>query len=301
MTRVLRKLETVAESLIAMPNTPTLEEGPFAAADGTMLYRQSFLPTRDVCARLALLPGYGDHGMRYRQFLSQMAERGIAGHALDFRGQGKAGGQRAFVNRWDEYLQDAADFLEQDALRYPARTPLFLVAQSHGALVASVATIRRMLPEVAGCIFTAPYFRNRAATPLSKRLLAQAADRFAPHLPVRTDVPADHMTSDPEMQEEDRNDPLALGIATPRWFLTMQRAQEEALGAAKCFTAPLLILTGKEDQVSDNAATQTFFNAASASDKTLQTLSCCRHEPLRERNREETFNAIHAWICERIP
>ena len=278
----------------------TVKENAFTAQDGTPLYQWSYLPPGDVCARLAVLPGYGDHGLRYRRFMERMAGWGIASHALDFRGQGKAGGRRAYAERWEDYLTDLTDFLSQDSLRHPYPTPLFLLGQSHGALVSTVAAIRRMLPEVAGCIFTAPYFQNKAATPLPKLLLAQVANRCAPHMAVPTDVPAAHMTSDPEMQEEDRNDPLALGIATPRWFVTMQKAQIEALGAAKCFNTPVLILAGSKDSVSDNAATEIFFNRITSTDKTLQVVPA-HHEPLREQNREETFAQIHDWICERIP
>lgn len=291
----------MAGNSVLMASKPEITEDRFPTWDGTMLHRWSYLPPREVCARIALLPGYGDHGFRYRHFLTRMAERGIAGHALDFRGQGKAAGRRAFAERWEDYLHDLEDFLAQDALNYPPGTPLFLVGQSHGALVTAVAAIRRMLPEVTGCIFTAPYFGNKATPSLGKMILAQIANSFLPHLTVATDVPREQMTSDPEMQEEDRNDPLALGVATPRWYMTMQRAQAEALGAAKNFTAPLLILEGGEDTVSDNTATQTFFNRVSSQDKTLEVLPGCRHEPLREQNREDTYNRIHDWLCARVP
>lgn len=292
---------TLTEPSVLIEYGKTLAEERFAAADGTPLHRWSCVPKGDVCARVALLPGYGDHGYRYRHFLTQMAQWGMASHALDFRGQGKSGGRRGYAERWDDYLTDVTEFLAQDALQYPQGTPLFLLGQSHGALVAAVALIRRMLPEVAGCILTAPYFRNKAPVPAGKFLLAHVANRFCPHMTVPTDVGNDCMTSDPEMQTEDRNDPLALGIATPRWFLSMQQAQKEALKSANCFATPLLILAGKADSVSDNAATREFFQRVDTPDKTLEILSGCRHEPLREKDRAATYERIHDWLCERIP
>src|SRR5207248_10684803 len=125
------------------------EEAPFPAG-GPVLHRRSVLPARAARATLALLPGYGDHAGRYVPFLRELAARGVAGHAMDFRGHGRAGGRRGYVSRWDEFLDDLAAFLALPVVR-GAGGPLFLLGHSHGGLVAAVAGIRGRV-DVAGCI-----------------------------------------------------------------------------------------------------------------------------------------------------
>src|SRR5205807_10470574 len=73
---------------------------------GKLFYR-SVMPAGTAWARLALLHGYGDHCGRYLHLFKWLAERGVACHAIDFRGHGRSEGKRGFVRRWEEFLDDA--------------------------------------------------------------------------------------------------------------------------------------------------------------------------------------------------
>jgi alpha-beta hydrolase superfamily lysophospholipase len=231
--------------------------------------------------------------------MTYLTEQGVACHALDMRGQGEAEGRRGYAERWSDYQDDLALFLTLAFSIPVAQAPLFLLGQSHGALILARTAIQGGLPQVSGCIFTAPYFQNKVAVPASKILLAKFANQVLPWLPVPTDVPTEWMTNDPAMIAEDRADPLALNIATPRWFVSVQQIQEEVQQNAPGFTLPLLVLYGSEDRIAENAATCAFFAQAGSGDKTVQELNPCRHEPLRETNREATFAQIVHWLQER--
>ncbi|GAB4455134.1 MAG: hypothetical protein OHK0029_10720 [Armatimonadaceae bacterium] len=276
-------------------------EAGFAAPDGVRLHRRSVLPASEPWARLAVLPGYGDHGKRYLSAMTFLAEQGIACHALDFRGQGLAEGRRGYAQRWEEYVSDLETFLALDPVRGEGNLPLFLLAQSHGALVLTNAVLTGRLRDVAGVVLTAPFFRNRVPVSQQTLLVAKFAEQVLPWLQVPTDVPSHWMSSDAEMCREDAEDPLALHIATPRWFLSMQRIQRECLAMAAQFSLPLLILAGSDDQVADNDATEQFFAAVSSPDRTMEVLPGFRHEPLREADRQRTFTRIHQWIADRSP
>ena len=122
---------------------------------GIRLHRVSATP-ENPWARVAFLPGYGDHAMRYLDFFKWIAARGVALSAIDFRGHGVSTGARTFVNQWEEYLDDLAALLRAS---FKSSAPCdFVIAHSHGALVAAAAALRGQLP-CRGCVFTAPFFR----------------------------------------------------------------------------------------------------------------------------------------------
>ena len=128
---------------IPPPADPPLDlpvaEADFPGLAGT-LHRRAVVAPSPAFARLAILPGYGDHSGRYVEFMRWMARRGVTCHALDFRGHGLSAGRRGFVRRWDEFLDDLNAFLAQPALAGDG--PLFVLGHSHGGLVvATLATL----------------------------------------------------------------------------------------------------------------------------------------------------------------
>src|SRR5258706_9503423 len=145
-----------SEQLIVMANLPQ-DQGPLEAG-ALRLYRRSISPQSGAFARLAIIHGYGDHSSRFVHFMQWMAQRGVACHAVDLRGQGKAEGKRGFVARWDEYLDDVQAFI--NSLPANDGLPLFLLGHSHGGLIVAAGVVQH-LPFVAalrGCILTSPYF-----------------------------------------------------------------------------------------------------------------------------------------------
>ncbi len=284
------------------------DETALHSRDGTPLFVRSARPGAPAAtagaaawARVCMAPGYGDHGARYEHVLAYLAENGVAAHVVDFRGQGRAAGRRGFVRRWDEYLDDWETFLKWEAREWaesgPATPPRFLLAQSHGALIVVMSALRGRLPaDAAGAVMTAPYLRLKMVPPPVKVRLARTADRLMPWLPVRTEVPEEWMTDDPEMRAADRADPYSLNIATPRWFLSTLTVQEEAMRRAPEFVLPLLILAGDADGLADSEAARDFCKAAGAEDKQFHWLPGQRHEPLREAGRAVVLARILDWL-----
>ncbi|MFN3649330.1 MAG: lysophospholipase [Armatimonadota bacterium] len=248
-------------------------------------------------AHLALLHGYGEHSGRHRHVLRWLAERGVEGHALDFRGQGRSSGRRGFVRDWHDYREDVEALLRCEGLRAEDRgdTPLFLLGHSHGGLVLADA-LEHGLSEMAGCILCAPYLRTRFQVPAYKTWLARVVDPLLPWLPIPTGLKGDWMSSDDEMRSESGHDPYILPIATPRWYLGCVRAQEETLRHAGDLRQPLLVLMGEDDPVADPAAARELYEAAGSRDKTYRSYPGLLHELLRERERERIFQEILDWM-----
>jgi alpha-beta hydrolase superfamily lysophospholipase len=227
-----------------------------------------------------------------------MAMRGITCHALDFRGQGSARGRRGFVRKWEQYQQDLLTLLQLPAVQKRNDQPLFLLGHSHGGLVVAAAGVYEddRLAQVRGCILTSPFFRNNVTVPARKIWLARAANPVLPWLKFPIGLREEWMSSDPEMVEESRRDPLRARVATPRWYLGMTQAQERVMKEAGRFTKPLLVLTGSADPVADPSAGQEFYERAGSADKTYRSYPNLLHELLREKQRETAFADVRNWI-----
>jgi alpha-beta hydrolase superfamily lysophospholipase len=270
----------------------TMREASLDAA-GRRLFWRAVEPERSPRARVALLHGYGDHSGRYQHFMRWLGERGVASAALDFRGHGLSAGRRGHCSRWEEFVDDLRAFV--DTLAETSAAPLFILAHSHGGLVAAAAG-EEGLEGVRGCIFSAPFFHGKLRVPAYKTVGARLLNPILPWMPIPNGLRSDMMSADGEMVAESTHDPLVVRTATPRWYLTCLRAQERVLARADRFKLPLLMLVPEQDSVADPDAMLRFYEAASPPDKELKRYPGFRHELLRESERERVFHDVLRWI-----
>lgn len=277
-------------------------EQPLPCGD-VALYCRSVAPAGETWAQLGVLHGYGEHSGRHAHFMRWMAERGVACHALDFRGHGMAAGGRGAVQQWQDYFRDVEAFLGCEELWSLESAPRFLLAHSHGALVLTAALLEKgddpALGPIAGCIFTAPYFRSALKVPAYKQLLARVVDPVLPALRIPNGLRDEWMSSDDRLVQESRADPLLQHTATPRWYNGCLQAQPGVLARAGEFRHPLLILMGDADPVADPRAAHDFFLRAASPDKTYRLYPDHLHELLRESDRETIFGHILDWMRQR--
>lgn len=250
-------------------------------------------------AQVIFLHGYGDHHRRYDALRYHLAQQGISSYGIDLRGQGRTTGPRGFTEKWHYYIDDLEILLCSGAV--PKGLPTFIIAHSHGALVAIHAALAGKLDwQVSGLVLTAPFLRQAFTVPKWKRLLARAADTCLPELRIASGIGVIPMTRDPEMEAETRDDPLIARCATPRWYVSMLQAQRWAMLHAGKVTNPLLMLLGTADGVADPGAMREFFDAAGSKDKTKLEYPGLHHELLREVEREAIYQDISRWILARI-
>lgn len=286
---------------------PVVNEGWLDAPGGVRLYHRSVRPPEatPTRARLGVVHGYGEHLARYERFFDHMARRGVACHAMDFRGHGRSSGRRGFVSRWENYLDDLRSLLAlPDLRRAPDQPPLFILGHSHGGLVAAMGVIEGIIPQdggVAGCLLGSPFFANAHPVPLWKRAVARVLDPVCPWARVKSGLSQDWMSSDPDLVAESRADPLLLRCATPRFYLGMLAAQPVVMRRAGEFRLPLLTLLGEADPLSDLNAIREFHSRAGSSDKALIAYPGLRHELLREADRLRVFADVLQWIERRLP
>jgi alpha-beta hydrolase superfamily lysophospholipase len=271
------------------------DEGFFTAKDNLRLFWTSDKPETQPRAHVVVVHGYGDHIGRYRTAIAGLVAEGFAVHGFDYRGHGRADGRRGACERWTDYLDDLALFCER-VRKAAAGQKLFVLGHSHGALMAVHLLAGRGLEGVAGVVLSAPYFKLAITPPAAKVMMARAAGKVLPWLPIKTELTPEDLSRDPAWQQATRDDPLYNKVATPRWFIESTLAQAEAMKLASRLSLPLFVLCGDSDGVAAPAAARSFFDAAAAADKTFKEYPGMRHEPLNEVGREEVLRDISGWI-----
>jgi lysophospholipase len=287
----------------AVDVTPgVIEDAAYFDGPAGRLYRRSAQPANRAVARLSIVHGYGDHSGRYAHFMQWMAVRGVACDAVDLRGQGTADGRRGFVRRWDEYLDDLRTFLSVPSPPQLRAIPRFILGHSHGGLVVAAAAEAGLLDSagIRGVVLTSPFLQSRMELPRMKVILGRLVGLVVPWLPVSTGLHPEWMSSDSQMVEQTRNDPLCARVATPRWYAGQLRAQARVMENAASVRLPLLALAAGADPIAEPAAADRFVQSAGSADKTFRLYPGLLHELLRETGREGIFQDILSWIRSRV-
>ena len=128
-------------------------EARMVTADGLELLVQSWKPTTETKGALIIVHGLKDYGDRYVEFCLAAARHGYSVHTLDLRGHGDSQGDRVWVDRFDEYLNDLGLFVKRVQSEEPGKK-VFLMGHSMGGAIVTLYTITEQ-PKLAGLITSA--------------------------------------------------------------------------------------------------------------------------------------------------
>jgi alpha-beta hydrolase superfamily lysophospholipase len=262
-------------------------------SSGPALWFHATLPEKPKVA-VGLLHGYAEHGARYAHVADAWAERDVATLAIDLRGHGKSEGPRGHCERFDDFLDDAAELERLVRDRAPG-VPAVLFGHSFGGLIASSVAIAHPSPWRAVAL-TGPFFDTSSPVPAPKRILGKVAARLAPKLGVPMGFTGKDVTHDAARARAYDEDPLVFKNATAGWFRAIQGAQERAIARAPSLTLPLLVVMGMSDPVVSPARARAFFDAAGSTDKTWDGREGLFHEVLNEVEWRPIADRIGEWI-----
>ncbi len=274
---------------------PSRDEGTFLSKnDKTQLFWQWNRPDSAPKASIALVHGYGEYGERNRATIDAWTAKGFEVMAVDYRGHGKAAGKRGDCLRWELFLDDLETFW--DKFQAEARTAKrFLVAHSHGALMATHFVLRQP-PGLTGVVLSGAYFKLAFDPPALTVAGAKVLRRIFPGLSLSNQLAADQLSRDTAWQAKTNADPLYFRTTTPRWFFESSAWQGALAGTGPRFSAPVLMVMGEADPIASPAAAKAYFDTMASTDKTWKGYPGMRHEVLNELGKEEVVDAIAQWI-----
>jgi alpha-beta hydrolase superfamily lysophospholipase len=269
-------------------------EGSLATADGTTLFRRSWLP--DSAERLcAVVHGLGEHSGRYDATASWLAERGCAVHAFDLRGHGRSGGPRAHVQRFADYLDDLDAFLAAARAEHRA-LPITLLGHSMGGLIA-LAFLAERSPPLANAVISGPALNARAG---ARAVVARLLRWLAPQLSLASGIDPSALSRDPEVARRYVEDPLVLKRLTVSLGVELLVASRAVARRGGEIRVPVLLLHGAADLLCAAAESEAFAKTLTAPRSTIRIYPGLRHEIFNEPDREQIYADAWSWLSEGV-
>ena len=233
------------------PTTPRLEADRIVAADGTALPLRVWRPPATAeeppKAVILALHGFNMYSGYFDAPAGWLAERGFLVYAYDQRGFGAhdhaglwAGNEQLVAD-----LQTAARLI---ARRHPDR-PLYLLGDSMGGAVVTLAMTRPDPPPAAGAILVAPAVWARDTMPFYQRWALWLALRLFPNAGFTGEGLDIQATDNIEALRALGRDPLVIKRTKVVAMAGMTDLMDAAQAAAPELQSPTLILYGEQDEV----------------------------------------------------
>jgi alpha-beta hydrolase superfamily lysophospholipase len=265
-----------------------------AARDGTLLLTRWWPTAGDPWGTILVVHGLGEHSARHDATGGRFAAAGLVATSFDHRGFGASGGRRAYVDDWDDLLDDVEDRL--DAGRTDG-LPAAIYAHSVGALIAADYLLSdRPRPDVA--VLSAPALGGGNA---GLRALAAVLSRVRPTFAIANPWDAEKIARDPKPPIVTDPDPLAVGHTTARLGHFLFRAMDRVnarLEADGGFPLPTLVVHGGDDRLVPTASTAFLERSPSTERRVYPGV---RHEPHHDPfDGERIVDEMIGWLRERM-
>ncbi len=217
-------------------------------------------------------------------------------YAVDLRGRGNSGGERFYVETFEDYVKDVEAVTALVKTREPGR-PLFLLGHSAGGVVACLYTLEHQA-DLAGLICES--FAHELPAPAFALAVFKGLSHVAPHAHV-LHLANERFSRDPNAVEAMNNDPLIANETQPtQTMAAMVRADERLKKAFPLITLPLLILHGTLDKNTRPSGSQHFYDMTGAPDKTLNLYEGGFHDLLDDVDKNLVMRDIKDWIAARL-
>ena len=269
----------------------------FEGVGGLKIFFRSWRPEQGARGVVVIAHGFNSHGGHYEWVGEQLVASGYAVYALDHRGRGKSDGERFFIEKVGEYVNDLASFVQLAKSREPG-LPVFLLGHSAGGVISCVYTLEHQA-ELAGLICES--FAFQVYAPDFGLAVLKGISHLAPHAHVLK-LPNQFFSRDPKVVEAMNEDPLIAHEVQPTLTVAeLVRADERLKKEFPLIKLPLLILHGTDDRVTKPGGSQLFYDNAGSPDKTLKLYEGHYHDLLNDIGKEQVLADIQHWLNERIP
>lgn len=259
---------------------------------GVALHAQGWLPDGEPRDVIAIAHGYAEHGGRYGNLVERLVPLGYALYALDHRGHGRSGGQRALVDRMAWVIEDFHRFVAEVRARHDGQC-VKLLGHSMGGNVAFGYALR--WPEdLSGLILSGPLIGG--SVPAAQRLVMRLLSAVAPGMGTAA-LPPDAVSRDPAVVAAYQADPLVtVGKVPARTAHELFAVLPGYLTDAPRMKVPVLIQHGEADSLVPLAGARPTIAAIGASDKTVITYPGLLHEIYNEPEKDTVIGDLIDWL-----
>lgn len=255
-------------------------------------------PPGPPTAVVLTLHGFNDRKAAFEEFGAFAASRGVLVEAFDQRGFGA----RRDRGRWAgiEALVDEVHERTRDLRAQNPGVPVYVLGESMGAALATVAFTAEGAPPVDGVVLSAPaVWGGKALRSLYRRALTVAA----------LVAPSAKLTGRGLKIQASDNIPALIALGRDPLYIRATRIDavvglvelmDRARQQAPALQVPALVMTGGRDQVVPPKAQAEFVRALPAGDRcTVVTYLQGWHLLLRDLQRERVYADALAWMAGR--
>jgi acylglycerol lipase len=273
------------------------DEDRFESTGGLRIFFRTWRPDGRARGTIVIVPGFNSHSGYYTWVADRLAALGLAVFAVDLRGRGQSDGERFYVTKFSDYLDDVDGVVRQATSQYPG-VPLFVLGHSAGGVVSCLYTLEHQ-SELAGLICES--FAYQVPAPDFALAVFKGLSHIAPHAHVLR-LKNEDFSRDPAVVARMNADRLIAHEAQPTQTLAeMVRADERLTIGFQDITLPVLILHGTADKATKPAGSQAFYDAVRSADKTLKLYDGYVHDPLNDVGKEVVMSDITQWLEARLP
>ncbi|MBS7248585.1 MAG: alpha/beta hydrolase [Candidatus Jordarchaeales archaeon] len=273
------------------------EEGEFKGKGGLKLYYQSWKPEQ-VRAVMVLAHGLAEYSGRYKHVAEHFASEGIAFYALDHRGHGLSEGDRGYVDRFDDYVEDLDTFIGIVKKKETGKK-FVLLGHSMGGTIALMYALKSP-NKIDYLILSSPALRLASEIDAGTLKMLEELAKTNPKQEIPSQIDPYTLSHDKKVCEAYANDPLIFKTITVRFVVEFVRAMNMILENADKLEVPTLLLVAGEDKLVNPKGSMELAEKAKKGKITMKVYNGMYHEILNEIEKKKVLEDIDQWLKTRI-
>lgn len=272
-------------------------EGKLLSGDGFNLFWKAWIPDAKPKAVIHIIHGYAEHVDRYKNVVDELVPDSYLVIAKDHRGHGRSDGKRGHVKSFEQYIEDERTFYKEIIERDYNGIPYFVLGHSMGSIIA-LNYAERYQDDINGMILSGTGSKPGKAIGKAKVLLSKIGSRLFPGVHVKSGLPPEFISRDPDVVKAYVDDPLTYDVITPRLAEQMYTYLDLGFSKAGNISIPVLIQCGSAD--TSFSGQEELYNAMTSNDKTIKIYEGLKHEVYNEleEDRKLVLKDLHNWLNE---
>lgn len=245
-------------------------------------------------ARIVLLHGLGEHCARHLNTSRALGASGVEVVRFDFRGCGKSEGERQWIERFGDYVDDAVAIWRW-ARESRTALPTFLMGHSLGGAIA-IHAAPKVADGAAGLVVNAPAFEVGEGVSRVKIAIGRVVNRFLPHAKIPDTLELAAISRDAAVVTAYEKDPLCCRFNTVRQGNEILDALEKIPDICREIRMPVLITHGEHDRLVGVNGSSRILQALASADKTLEVFPGGYHELHNDLCKDAYFTLLVGWL-----
>ena len=269
----------------------------FYGIDGKKIfYRESL--AKNAKNAMILVHGWSEHSGKYEEVIQFFVDNNYSVYAPDMRGHGLSEGERGYIQRWSQYLEDLQKLHEIISPNFPK--PIIMGHSMGGLIAIRYAEGQAYNHSISALITSGAYLQLAFEVNPLKSMFGTVMSNYFPKFSLKQEISADDLSSDSTSKKKHANDPLNHSTVNSRWFTEAKKAQGFAFDEADKLLVPCLIMHGSVDSIASVEGSQRLFREISTDQKELIIYDGMQHEVLMELNRKQVFKDVAKWLKKNV-